>query len=54
MNVDISYLKDFYSTLSGIVQCDDDDLYLITTGHGMNDRCTVGSNDYELVNKKLV
>ena len=50
MKVDISYHKYFCSTLSGIVQCDDN-LYLFTTGHGMSDRCTVDSNDYELVNK---
>jgi hypothetical protein len=50
MNIDISYRKEFCSTLSGIVQCDED-LYLITTGHGMSDRCTVDSKDYELVNK---
>jgi len=50
MKIDISYLEDFCSTLSGIVQCDDD-LYLITTGNGMSDRCSVDSNDYELVYK---
>ena len=50
VNVDISYLEEFCSTLSGIVQCDDD-LYLITTGHGMSDKCTPLNNNYMLESK---
>ena len=48
INVDISFHKDFCSTLSGIVQCDDDDLYFITTGHGISDKCTPLNNNYML------
>jgi len=50
MNVDISYLEDFFSTLSGIVQCDDD-LYLITTGHGMSDECTPKEANHKLIGR---
>ena len=50
MNVDISYHKNFCSTFSGIVQCDDD-LYLITTGHGMSDECTPKEANYKLIGR---
>jgi hypothetical protein len=30
------------------VQCDDDDLYFITTGHGISDKCTPLNNNYML------
>jgi hypothetical protein len=44
---DISYLEVFSSTLSGIVQCDDD-LYVITSGHGMSDKCIPLNESYTL------
>jgi hypothetical protein len=50
MNIDISYSQEFFSTLSGMVQCDDD-LYLITTGHGMSDECTPLNDNYMLESK---
>jgi hypothetical protein len=50
MNVDISYREDLCSTLSGIVQCDDD-LYAITSGHGMSDKCAPLNESYTLESK---
>lgn len=50
IDVDISYRKDLCSTLSGLVQCDDD-LYVITSGHCMSDECTPLNESYTLESK---
>jgi len=47
IDANISYHKDLCSTLSGLVQCDDD-LYVITSGHGMSDECTPLNESYTL------
>lgn len=46
IDIDISYPQIFRSTLSGIVQCDED-FYLVTTGHGMSDKCIPINTSYE-------
>ena len=38
-------------TLSGIVQCDDGDIYVITTGHGMSNTCTPINSNYTLIGR---
>jgi hypothetical protein len=43
--------KPFCSTKSGIVQCDDGDIYVITTGHHMSERCSPINQIYTFIDR---